>query len=103
MSLSSFQILNKLGLINFLSYLSYIGEGSYSTVYLVKRLSDNITYALKKVKYGDLSEKEQANALNEVRILASIKHPNIISYKEAFIDTPSSSLWYHIIHLKLIS
>ena len=26
------------------------------------------------------------NALNEVRILASIRHPNIIGYKEVFID-----------------
>jgi len=42
---------------------------------------------------GKLSDKEKENALNEVRILASIKHPNICSYKEAFIDEASSSLW----------
>lgn len=41
-----------------------------------------------------LSDKEKENALNEVRILASIKHRNIVSYKEAFIDEPSQSLWY---------
>jgi len=41
----------------------------------------------------NLSDKEKENALNEVRILASIIHPNVISYKEAFIDEPSSSLW----------
>lgn len=35
---------------------------------------------------GSLGEKEKANALNEVRILASIEHPNIISYKESFFD-----------------
>ena len=39
-----------------------------------------------------LSEKEKENALNEVRILASINHSNIISYKEAFIDEESSNL-----------
>jgi NIMA (never in mitosis gene a)-related kinase 1/4/5 len=39
----------------------------------------------------ELSEKEKTNSLNEVRILASIKHPNIISYKEAFIE--DSMLW----------
>ena len=43
-----------------------------------------------------LSDKEKENALNEVRILASIKHANIVGYKEAFIDEPSSSLWYNI-------
>jgi NIMA (never in mitosis gene a)-related kinase len=41
----------------------------------------------------NLSDKEKENALNEVRILASISHQNVISYKEAFIDEPSSSLW----------
>jgi NIMA (never in mitosis gene a)-related kinase 1/4/5 len=30
----------------------------------------------------ELSKKEKENALNEVRILASIEHPNIIAYKE---------------------
>lgn len=41
----------------------------------------------------NLSDKEKENALNEVRILASIFHANVIAYKEAFIDEPSSSLW----------
>jgi NIMA (never in mitosis gene a)-related kinase len=59
----------------------------------VRRISDNEFYALKKVKMQKLSDKEKENALNEVRILASINHPNIIAYKEAFIDDPSQSLW----------
>jgi len=50
-------------------------------------------YALKKVKMLNLSDKEKENALNEVRILASINHANVIAYKEAFIDESSSSLW----------
>ena len=40
-----------------------------------------------------LNEKEKENSINEVRILASIKHPNVISYKEAFFDEPTSALW----------
>ncbi len=39
-----------------------------------------------------LSEKEKQNAVNEVRILASIDHPNIIHFKEAFFDDLSSTL-----------
>ena len=58
------------------------------------RLTDLTEYALKKVRMGNLSDKEKENSLNEVRILASIHNPNIISYKEAFIDQPSQSLWY---------
>jgi len=59
----------------------------------VKRFEDDQEYALKKVKMLNLSEREKENALNEVRILASLNHPNVIAYKEAFIDEASSSLW----------
>lgn len=44
------------------------------------------------VALKNLSDKEKDNAINEVRILASITHENIISYKEAFVDKPSESL-----------
>lgn len=50
----------------------FIGEGAYSSVYSVRRYSDGESYALKKVKMQKLSDKEKENALNEVRILASI-------------------------------
>lgn len=59
----------------------------------MRRFRDDREYALKKVKIGNLSDKEKENALNEVRILASINHPNIVGYKEAFLDEPSNSLW----------
>jgi NIMA (never in mitosis gene a)-related kinase len=39
-----------------------------------------------------LSSKEKENALNEVRILASITHPNICGYKDCFIDEKSNCL-----------
>jgi len=51
-----------------------LGEGAYSSVYMVKRVADGEVYALKKVKMEKLSDKEKENALNEVRILASISH-----------------------------
>lgn len=69
-----------------------IGEGSFSEVYLVLRVSDNQIYAMKKVKLQKLSSKEKENALNEVRILASISHPNVIGYKEAFFEDSTNCL-----------
>ena len=69
-----------------------IGNGSFSVVYKVRRKADNNIYALKKVKLFKLREKEKLAALNEVRILASIKSPFIISYKEAFIEESDKSL-----------
>ena len=69
-----------------------IGEGSFSEVYRVKRKGDNTVYAMKKVKMGKLSAKEKENALNEVRILASVNHPNVIGYKEAFFEDQTNCL-----------
>lgn len=59
----------------------------------VKRVSDQQIYALKKVKLNNLNEQEKYNALNEVRIIASIRHPCIVNYKECFIDPEIDSLW----------
>jgi NIMA (never in mitosis gene a)-related kinase len=73
-------------------------------VYKVKRKSDHKIYALKKVKMQNLTNKgnfkeitvliflEKENALNEVRILASINDPYIIQYHEAFYDKELSCL-----------
>lgn len=72
--------------------LAQVGEGAYSQVFRVRRRRDQKVYALKKVKILSLSDKEKQNALNEVRLLASISHPNVISYKEAFMDD-EKSLW----------
>jgi NIMA (never in mitosis gene a)-related kinase len=63
-----------------------LGSGSFSEVWRVTRKSDNTEYALKKVNLRKLSVKEKENALNEVRILASIKHENIIGFKDAFFE-----------------
>lgn len=66
-----------------------LGDGAYSSVFKVKRIADGQYYALKKVNIFNLSEKERENALNEVRILASCQNRNVISYKEAFIESNS--------------
>ena len=69
-----------------------LGKGAFGSVNLVKRKEDGITYAMKRVKIAQLSIKERENALNEIRILASLQHPNIIGYKEAFFDEESKTL-----------
>ena len=39
-----------------------------------------------KVIFKDAKEKDKQCALNEARLLASISHENIISFKSAFFD-----------------
>ena len=63
-----------------------LGKGSFGSVYLVRRKEDNRIYALKSVILEKLNKKEQQNSVNEVRILASVNHPNVIGYKEVFWD-----------------
>ena len=80
MSITDFTIVSKLGC------------GSFSEVYKAKRKSDDQIYALKKVKLMSLSKGDQESALNEIRILASFTHENVIGYKEAFFDEPTRTL-----------
>jgi NIMA (never in mitosis gene a)-related kinase len=47
---------------------------------------------MKRVKISALDPRERENALNEVRILASLHNINIVAYKEAFYDEESKTL-----------
>jgi NIMA (never in mitosis gene a)-related kinase len=69
-----------------------IGKGSFATVSIVRRKADKKVYAMKKVKIGTMGNKEKENALNEVRLLASINSPQVIGYKEAFFDEETQTL-----------
>ena len=69
-----------------------LGKGAFGSVYLVRRKEDSKIYAMKRVKMTQLNTKERENALNEVRILASLNHKNIIGYKEAFFEEETQIL-----------
>ena len=47
---------------------------------------------MKKVQMNMLKEKERENALNEIRILASLNQRFVIAYKDAFYDESSNTL-----------
>ena len=63
-----------------------LGKGTYGAVYKVIRKSDNEEYAMKEVSIKDLKTREQEDAVNEIRVLASIKHRNILRYCDAFLE-----------------
>ena len=69
-----------------------LGKGSFGSVQIVKKINNNKIYAMKRVKLNKLTEKHKINALNEIRLLYSLKHRNIIGYKESFYDNTSQTL-----------
>ena len=52
----------------------------------VRRISDGRIYALKETNVRHMSHEERAEAVNEIRLQASVRHPNVTSYREAFLD-----------------
>eukprot|EP00601_Ochromonadales_sp_CCMP2298_P000851 CAMPEP_0173168290 /NCGR_PEP_ID=MMETSP1141-20130122/63_1 /TAXON_ID=483371 /ORGANISM="non described non described, Strain CCMP2298" /LENGTH=314 /DNA_ID=CAMNT_0014089983 /DNA_START=114 /DNA_END=1053 /DNA_ORIENTATION=+ len=69
-----------------------IGKGSFASVFKVIRRSDNKVYAMKRVKINKMSKKEIADALNEIRFLASIRHKNVVGFLEAFLENNETEL-----------
>ncbi|KAA6377657.1 MAG: putative G2-specific protein kinase nimA [Streblomastix strix] len=66
--------------------IKFLGKGSYGSVNSVRRIADGKMYALKEINIKPMSHSEREDAVNEIRILASFKHPNIIRYREAFVE-----------------
>ena len=72
--------------------IKQIGNGTFSKVSLIKRKKDGNIFALKRIELLKMSEKEKENSLNEIRLLASINHRNIISYKDSFYEEKTKTL-----------
>ena len=68
-----------------------LGEGSFGSVCIVTRKKDKKIYAMKRFNLHS-PKNEIESALNEIRLLYSLNHPNLIGYKDAFYDNQSFSL-----------
>jgi len=66
-----------------------LGAGSFGTVWLVRSSKDGSTSVMKEVTLKGLPPSEKQATLNEVKILKQLQHPNIIRYKDAFVDPTS--------------
>lgn len=65
--------------------LTKIGKGSFGTVYKVRRKADGCIYVLKQINSSLLNPKLRDSAVNEVQILASLRHPYIVKYFDSFL------------------
>ncbi|UJR38276.1 hypothetical protein I4U23_030948 [Adineta vaga] len=69
--------------------LSKIGKGAFGSVFRAKNRLDDCTYAIKKIVFKDNSDRTRRQAkyaLREVRVLASLSHPNIVQYHCAWLE-----------------
>ena len=69
-----------------------VGQGSYGTVFRVKRKRDGEIYAMKTICLSKMDSASINNTLVEIQILCSIDNKNIVGYKEAFLHNNGSEL-----------
>ncbi|RUS85141.1 hypothetical protein EGW08_007105 [Elysia chlorotica] len=63
-----------------------VGRGAYGTVHLCIRLSDKKQVIIKQIPVEQMTKDERQAALNEVKVLSMLHHPNIIQYYENFLE-----------------
>ncbi|XP_064645743.1 uncharacterized protein LOC135499040 [Lineus longissimus] len=61
-----------------------VGKGAYGAAVLYRKRDDDSLVILKEINMHDLNAAERQLALNEVKVLAVLDHPNIISYYDSF-------------------
>ncbi|TMW69389.1 hypothetical protein Poli38472_001545 [Pythium oligandrum] len=66
--------------------LKCIGRGSYGSAHLVTERATADRYVIKKIPMELLSEQEKVQSFREVELLSTLKHPNVVEYKESFVE-----------------
>jgi serine/threonine protein kinase len=64
-----------------------IGNGAYGNVMLAHHKMEDREYAIKRIKFHDVQEADKVSIKNEVKILQTLKHPNLIPYKDSIMDS----------------
>lgn len=67
------------------SKIKDIGQGSYGKAVLVQDKEGRL-YVMKIIDMSRMDSKQRKDAINEVKVLSSLKHPYIVSYRESFTE-----------------
>ncbi|XP_054809524.1 wall-associated receptor kinase-like 14 isoform X2 [Prosopis cineraria] len=76
---------------NFFSEEQRLGTGAFGTVYAGK-LHDNECVAIKKIKYKDTNSVDRV--MNEIKLLSSVSHPNLVRLLGCCIEGGEQILVY---------
>ena len=68
--------------------LRSLGRGAFASVRLVKRKKDGMLMVVKRfhVPMSELTPKERSEVAQEVKLVAHLRHPNVIAFKENFVE-----------------
>jgi len=64
-----------------------VGKGAFGAAVLVQcRARPSEQYIIKEVDVSKLGQKERDEAKKEIKLLASFNHPNIVRYRDSFLE-----------------
>ncbi|OQV12478.1 Serine/threonine-protein kinase Nek1 [Hypsibius exemplaris] len=66
------------------SRVKQIGEGSFGKVHLVSDRASGCKHVMKEINFTRISAKEYQEARQEVAVLSTLRHANIVAYRESF-------------------
>ena len=81
--------------------LGVVGEGAYGIVYKCKNKETNKFVAIKKFKEVE-DELVQKTMKRELKMLQSLRHPNIVDFQEAFIHKNKLFLVFEYVEKNLL-
>lgn len=60
-----------------------LGRGAFASVRLIKRKKDGLLMVVKRfhVPMAELTPKERSEVAQEVKLVAHLRHPNVIAFK----------------------
>ena len=61
-----------------------MGKGAFGSAILYRRKIDGLLCIIKEINMLELTASDRQMALNEVKIMASMDHPNIVAYHDSF-------------------
>lgn len=64
--------------------IKVLGEGSFGKCYLVECASDKSRCVIKQIDIKHMSPQEKDETVREALILQNLRHPNIISFRDAY-------------------
>ena len=63
-----------------------VGKGNFGHAILVQSNVDHKLYIMKTIDVSKMDKKQKEEALTEVHVLKSMRHPYIVTYRESFME-----------------